>query len=357
MENFFKENSTINMAAIFSVVLLFSGCAIISKPLVKNYTDHYHKKVKNEGFFEKSVKIGQTNFCYTEGPDNGPALMLLHAQMMDWFDYSRVLPELSKSYHIFVVDYNGHEKTTAPASTMNANTIGNILAAFMEKEIKEPAFVSGNSSGGLLTTWLAANKPELVRAILLEDPQLFASEYPQVKQTIAYKSFTSCHNYIESRSKEDFLTYWIKSSSEFINKKVGKNATPKLLSMIKTYQNVHPGEAVELRFVPKMLRLMFRGMSVFDANFGNAFYSGEWNEGFDHAEALKKIKCLVLLLHANFEIREDGLLDGAIDQNDADKVMSLLVNGKYQRIDASHLIHLDKPKEFIKIMNDFFLNK
>jgi len=146
------------------------GCKTIVNPLIKNYTDPYHEKLEKAGFTEKSLKIRETNLHYAEGPDNGPALLLLHAQIMDWLDYSRVLPELSKSYHIFVVDYNGHGKTTAPASPMNANTIGNILATFMKDKIKEPAFVSGNSSGELLTVWLAANKPQLVRAILLEDP-------------------------------------------------------------------------------------------------------------------------------------------------------------------------------------------
>ncbi|TDQ11222.1 alpha/beta fold hydrolase [Pedobacter metabolipauper] len=335
----------------------FSGCKMIVNPMVRDYTDPYHRKVKEAGFVEKSVKIAETNLYYVEGPNNGPALLLLHAQLMDWFDYSRVLPELSRSYHIFVVDYNGHGKTTAPASTMNANAIGNILVTFMETEIKEPAFVSGNSSGGLLTTWLAANKPKLVKAILLEDPPLFSSEYPRVKQTIAFNSFTSCHTYVESGNNTDFLTYWIEASRPFIAKYAGDKAAPRLLWMIKTYRDANPGKPVELRFLPDMLRMFFRGLSSFDPHFGDAFYTGEWNRGFDHAEALKKIKCPTLLLQANFEIRPDGILDGAMSKDEAQMAMALLANAEYQKIDASHVVHLDKPEEFIKIMNGFFLNR
>ncbi|RZM27114.1 MAG: alpha/beta hydrolase [Pedobacter sp.] len=337
------------------LAILFTGCKAIVSPLVTNYTDPYHEKVEKAGFAEKSVKIRQTDLHYAEGPKNGPPLVLLHAQLMDWFDYSRVLPELSKSYHVFVIDYNGHGKTAAPASTMNANAIGNILATFMEKEVKEPAFVSGNSSGGLLTAWLAANKPELVKAILLEDPPLFSAEYPRVKQTIAYKSFETCHTYVASNSKADFITYWIGASSAFIEKNAGKKATPRLLAMVKTYKDANPGKPVELRFLPVMLRMFFRGMSRFDPHFGDSFYTGEWNREFDHAEALRKIKCPTLLLQANFETRADGILDGAMNQNDADKAMTLLSNAKYQKINASHVVHLDKPEEFIKIMNRFFL--
>jgi len=353
--NRIKKNINVIRALFLSI--LFVGCSTFSKPLIKNYSDPYHKKVTKAGFVEKSIQIDETILCYTEGPDNGPALILLHAQLMDWFDYSRVLPELSKSYHVFVVDYNGHGKTKAPATTMNANSIGQVLAAFMKNQVKEAAYISGNSSGGLLTVWLAANKPELVKDILLEDPPLFSAEYPRVKRTIAYRSFKTSNTYIEEKSTRPFLNYWIANSSAFIERYAGKNATSKLLNMVNTYEEAHPGEAVEIRFLPPMVRMMFRGMSLYDPNFGNAFYTGTWNENFDHAEALKKIQCPVLLLHANFEVREDGVLDGAMSQEDADKAMSLLQHGTYKKIDSMHVVHLDKHKEFIKIMNKFFLNK
>lgn len=343
----------ISMLCIAPAVLV--GCKAITRSLVKNYTDPYHKKVMKAGFEEKSEKIGETTLCYAEGPNHGPALVLLHAQMMDWFDYSRVLPTLSKSYHIFVIDYNGHGKTTAPAHTMNAQTIGNTLATFMEQHIHGPAYVSGNSSGGLLTVWLAANRPDLVKAILLEDPPLFASEYPRVKQTIAYKSFTACHNYLQLNSQEDFLPYWIKANANFIAKHAGKNAAPKLLNMIRSYREANPGKPVELRFLPAMLRMVFRGMSQFDPAFGDAFYNGTWNKDFDHAQALKKIQCPALLLQADFEINDDGILNGAMTQQDADKAISLISNSTYQHIHAQHVVHLDKPGQFIKIMNRFFI--
>ena len=79
---------------------------------------------------------------------------------MDWYSYSRVFPELSKSFHVFAVSYHGHGKTKSPVEYMNASHIGNDLATFVETVIKEPAYVTGNLSSGLLTTSLAANRPE-----------------------------------------------------------------------------------------------------------------------------------------------------------------------------------------------------
>ena len=45
---------------------------------------------------------------YAEGPDNGPALVLVHGQGMQWEDYARVLPDLAQRYHVFAVDCFGH---------------------------------------------------------------------------------------------------------------------------------------------------------------------------------------------------------------------------------------------------------
>lgn len=274
---------------------------------------------------------------------------------MDWFSYSRVLPELSKSFHVFAVDYPGHGKTTYPDDyLLNVNQIGSDLATFIETVIKEPAFVSGNSSGGLLTTWLAANKPELVKAIVLEDPPLFSAEYPRIKNTISYRSFTNCYNFIEEE-EDDFLLYWLESSSAFFEKNFGKNALPLIVSAIQIYRNENPGKAVEIGFLPDIVQLLIRGLNYYDPQFGTAFYDGSWNDQFDHAQALQKITCPTLLLHANYEILEDGVLNGAMDQDDADRVVSLIPNAEYMRIDSEHVVHLDKSDQFIQIIDDFFL--
>jgi pimeloyl-ACP methyl ester carboxylesterase len=351
----------INMRKVIKIIagafagLFISSCSNLMKPLLKNYKDPYHKKVEKGGFVEKSLNIENTKLFYVEGPNNGPVLLLLHAQMMDWFDYSRVLPELSKSFHIFVVDYNGHGKTTSPDENMCANEIGKTLAMFIEKEISGKIYVSGNSSGGLLAVWLASRRPDLVRGLILEDPPLFASEYPRVKQTVAYKSFTTCHTYLNSQSNEDFLRYWIHSSAAFIAKNAGDKAQRRLLSMIEIDRRENPGSPVELPLLPVMLRMFFRGMSQFNPNFGDAFYTGKWNKGFDHSQALKNIQCPVLLLQANYQINEEGLLEGAMTKEDAQLAMSYLKNGSYKRIDADHVVHLDKPQKYVEITKQFFL--
>ena len=81
----------------------------------------------------------------------------------------KVLPDLSKEFHIFAVDYYGHGKSSKDTAKYKANIIGRDLIWFMNHVIKKPSYVSGHSSGALLAAWLAANNAEHVAGLVLED--------------------------------------------------------------------------------------------------------------------------------------------------------------------------------------------
>lgn len=341
--------------AIFLVLLIIIMILII---YMKNYKNPNNKKLAEAQIEEKKAQVGDINFNYAEGPDNGPALVLLHAQLLDWYTYSEVLPELSKQFHVYAIDYPGHGKTTVPEGyEMSAKQIGSDLAKFITEIIKEPIYVTGNSSGGLLTTWLAANEPDLVKAILLEDPPLFSAEYPEIKQTIAYRSFTTSHSAMENGYNGDFLNYWIKNSTKFFQTYTGPFSQQIIEFAVNSYRRSNPDRPVEIAFLPSSVKEMIRGLNYYNPEFGNAFYEGTWNEGFDHEEALTKIECPVLLLHANYSFTEDGILNGAMSQEMADKAASLIHDCTYVKIDSSHVVNLEKPEEFTQILEKFFLGE
>jgi len=347
----------ITLFILVGVVLILVITVIILVTYLKHYKNPADKKLAEAGIVEKTAQVGEVTFNYVEGPDHGPVLLLLHAQLLDWYTYSEVLPELSTQFHVFAVDYPGHGKTTYPADyPMTANQIGSDLAAFIETVIGEPVYATGNSSGGLLTTWLAANRPDLIKAVVLEDPPLFSAEYPEVKQTIAYKAFTASKNAVESETFDgNFLDFWIKNSTEFFKTYTGPFSQQLIKLAVNLYRNTNPGEPVEIAFLPAAVQEMLRGLNVYDPQFGAAFYDGTWNEGFDHAEALSKIDCPVLLIQADFEIKENGTLDGAMSLEQAQQAVSLIKNGQYLRVDAGHVTNLEVPGQFIKIIEDFFL--
>jgi len=340
------------------LVLAAAGGLVFVKHRIDTYVDPYVAKVAQAGYVQKRAQVNDVDFSYVEGPDNGPPLVLLHAQLMDWFDYSRVLPELATKFHVFDIDYPGHGDTTQPDDyPMTAAQIGSDLGDFIDDVIGQAAYVTGNSSGGLLTTWLAANRPASVRAAVLEDPPLFASEYPRIEQTIAYRAFRTSSEAVRDGYDGDFLSYWIEHSSTFFDNYVFKGAGTVLDQAVRQFRRSHPaGTPVDLGVLPNdTVRLLLRGLSEYDPRFGAAFYDGSWNAGFDHAEALARIDCPVLLIQANFEVRDDGILDGAMSQEEGERAASLLKNGTYERVDATHVVHLDKPDVWLGLVENFFL--
>jgi pimeloyl-ACP methyl ester carboxylesterase len=332
-----------------------AGLAVAGRVMARR-VDPWKARVAAAGCTAKTARIGDVDLGYVEGPDNGPPLVLLHAQHMDRFSYSRVLPALVKRFHVFVVDCPAHGTTVVPERyPMTANRIGADLAAFIETAIGGPAYVTGNSSGGLLTAWLAANRADLVRAIVLEDPPLFSAEYPRIKTTIADRSFATCSDAIRD-DVDDFLLYWIYSNRAFFSTNVAPGAATLLAQLVKVYRVARPGQPVDIGLVRNdTVRLFLRGMDQYDPRFGAAFHDGTWNAGFDHAETLAKISCPALLLHADFSFLPDGTLNGAMTQDDADKAVSLLADGTYRKVDATHVVHLAKPDLFVDVLHDFFL--
>lgn len=347
---------------IVSIIATFALIIVIALFALMIYIDHYKnpddQKLAEAGIIEKTTQVGEVTFNYAEGPDNGPPLLLLHAQTLDWYTYSKVLPELSTKFHVFAVDYPGHGKTLVPDDyEFSANQIGEDLGGLIENVIKEPAYVTGNSSGGLLTTWLASNKPNLVKAIVLEDPPLFSSEYPEIKHTVADKLFTSSYNAVQEGYDSDYLEYWMTNSKDFFDNYTGPFSQQIIEFVVNSYRDANPGQPVSIPFLPATVQEMIRGMNYYNPNFGATFHEGTWNEGFDHAEALQKIQVPTLLIHANFDTIEDGILDGAMSQEQADRAVSLLKDSEYVRVNAAHVTNLEVPEQFIQIVEDFFLGE
>jgi pimeloyl-ACP methyl ester carboxylesterase len=135
-----------------------------------------------DDFEEKRFNTGEIEINYVAGPKNGgPSLVLIPGQGGDWTSYKKVLPLLSERYQVYAIDVRGHGCSDWATGDYSFTSIGRDMTAFLESVVEEPAIVSGNSSGGLIALWLAANRPSLVKGIIMEDPPLFSAEWPRIK--------------------------------------------------------------------------------------------------------------------------------------------------------------------------------
>jgi pimeloyl-ACP methyl ester carboxylesterase len=317
-----------------------------------NYADILLRKIMKAGFVEKQASLPDgTVLNYAEGPNNGPALLLIHGQAVSWEDYSSVLPKLSKYYHIYAVDCHGHGDSSKNSQKYRANLMGEDFAWFIEIVIGEPAVVSGHSSGGLLAAWLAGNKPEWVRGVVLEDPPFFTTEAGNYQKTFAWvDTFQPIHEYLANGSSEDYVLYYLEHSKWLTFFGDARNG---IIQSARAYRTKHPDVPIKIFYLPPSITNIFRGLDNYDPRFGETFYDASWNENYDHAETLAKITCPSVLIHTNWSYDSDGILLAAMSGEDAQKAHELIPDNVLINVDSGHDVHFEKPKEFTQIMIDF----
>ncbi|MFC7441420.1 alpha/beta hydrolase family protein [Laceyella putida] len=78
-------------------------------------------------------------------------------------------------------------------------------------EFQQTGLVSGHSSGGLITTWIASNRPELVNGVVLEDPPYFSSIMPRAKKTAGGDLARVTHDFVSQKQETDFQKYYVQN--------------------------------------------------------------------------------------------------------------------------------------------------
>ena len=291
---------------------------------------------------------------YYEIKNDKPKLLLLHAQGTDSLTFMNVIGKLSKNYHIYLVDYYGHGKSSHNREKYNLIDIGNDIIKFIENVIDDFVTILGHSSGGLIASYIGANCGKCI-GLLLEDPPLFASVGERRYNTYNYKDLSSvCHNFILQDKISDFVYYYFmnqycwnffpEDSREKIKNKLGEFALK--------YRKAHPDKTLKVPFWPKKFLEGFNGLNQYDAYFGEAFYNDSFNSDIDYNKLLSNIKCKTLFMKANTTIGADGLVQGALTDEDLKQVTSLIKDIKVEYFDCGHGIHSEKSKEFIRSVNE-----
>ncbi|WP_215547037.1 alpha/beta fold hydrolase [Amycolatopsis sp. CA-230715] len=305
-------------------------------------------RTRAAGFVEEQVRIDGSTINYARGPiGNAPPLLLIHGQGVDWQNYAPVLPALAEHFSVFAVDVYGHGGSDRVPEKYSATAIGADLARFVEDVAGTPAVVSGHSSGGQLAAWLAGNRPDLVRAAVLEDPPLFTTLLPRAEKTWNWVDLaTTCHTFLQSGE-----TDWVAHS--FVRQKLwdffGDGADRIVRAGLKRHAK-HPGRPIRLFFMPPGWNDMQRAMLNYDPRFGDAFYTGRWDHGFDHEGTLRGIEAPTTLVHANWKYGTGGVLQGAIDDDDAARIASLIKDVELVEVDSGHDVHGEHPDRFVELV-------
>jgi pimeloyl-ACP methyl ester carboxylesterase len=276
-------------------------------------------------------------------------VLLIHGQLTDWRSWNRVLPALSKRYHVFAVDCYGHGGSAHTPDKYSGRALAADMGHFLSQVVGEPATVAGHSSGGLVAAILAADAPELVRAVVLEDPPFFSSVLPRAAKTFNFVGLAStAHDFLAS-GETDFTAYFIRHAAIW---DLFGGLKDRLQNISLSYREDHPGKPVKFLALPPTFNEMFRAMDLYDPRFGEAFYDNSFHARLDHAQTLARINVPAALIHANWSYDDNGILLAAMDGDDAERARSLLQDVEFYRVDTGHGFHFEDPDRFDVVLRD-----
>ena len=287
---------------------------------------------------------------YYEADSNNPILLIIHAQSANSSSYSGVIKDLSKKFHLIIIDCYGHGKSAHNKEKYNIISQGDDLIEFIQYKTDEKISILGHSSGGLIACYIAS-KSNLCDNLILEDPPLFSSVGEKRFNYYNYNDLsTICHNFINQDEEEDFVYYYFmnqymwnffpENSREKIRNKSGKSALK--------YRKKHPDKPLKIRFWPKKFLEAFNGMEQYDPYFGENFYNDTFNCNINYSKLLSEINCKTLFMKANTKIGDDGIIMGALTDEDLQRVTGLIKNIRVEYFNCGHGIHNEKKKEFVK---------
>jgi pimeloyl-ACP methyl ester carboxylesterase len=316
-----------------------------------------------QGYVEKQALANEITMNYVEGPSNGFPLLLIPGQMESWQGYLPVMAELAVKQHVFIVDVRGQGKSSRTPGRYSYNICGEDLRLFIRTVVQQPCIVSGLSSGGVLAIWLAAYAGDSVRAVIAEDPPIYSSIWPRIAEEkfMAY-GFQNLVDHIHGENR-DIRGYfqnmgYVKPGDDRLYK-IPRGLANLIVNLAEWQKKRKPLRPYDVPFLPFYMRGLFKYFQEYDVDFSRATLDGRLSAGFDPDDALAKIRCPMLLMQANWSRHATWGLLGAMDDRDVARVRSLVKALHYERADAMHDIHAEKPtwwlEKFTRFVGDLNL--
>ncbi|WP_329295881.1 alpha/beta fold hydrolase [Streptomyces sp. NBC_01455] len=124
------------------------------------------------GFTEHKTKVGKVGIDYVEG-GHGRTLVLLHGYPQSWYEWHKVLPELSKHYHVIAPSLRGAGKSDAPSSGYDKKTMAEDVHGLLQKIGRDKhIYLVGHDIGTMVAYAYAAAHPGQVSKLVLSEAPL-----------------------------------------------------------------------------------------------------------------------------------------------------------------------------------------
>lgn len=268
---------------------------------------------------ERSFYTGAITLHYAEGPPSGKPWVLLHGATGWWPTFLPILPSLLVRHHTYALDLRGHGRSGRAPDTYLISHYAEDVLAFLRDQLTEPTALLGHSLGAIVSILVAAKEPDLVRALVLEDPPLttLANQPDEVLiSRFADEIFPALHQVMTmDGTREEKLS----AVAAILPEADAAQVRHRLAELS------HCDAAV---LAPMIERRLF--------------------EHYCLEALLPKIACPVLLIQADPDV------GGVLNDGDAELATSLLADCTHVYLQGvGHGIHVEQPVAFTRIVSDF----
>lgn len=265
-----------------------------------------------------AVSLGKENelFVASQAPSGGPPILCLHGVTRIWRDWLPFISGLSNRWTPYCLDFRGHGSSSPQPGRYRVVDYVHDALTVLDSVLKGPVILLGHSLGAMVSLAVAAQRPERVTALVLEDPP-FETMGKRIADTPLLSQFQGMRGLLRE-SADATITLIARRLADL-------HVTNPL-----TGETVRLGDrrdAASLRFHASCLKQL-------DPETLVPIIEGRWLEKYDWRALASRVACPVLLLQA--DIGAGGMLT---DQ-DAGDLMNILSDATLVRFPGTgHQIH------------------
>ena len=129
---------------------------------------------------DKTFDNGSVQLHYVEGGCEARPLLLLHGGAWCWQEFLPLMPVLGARHHLYALDLRGHGRSGHTPGHYRLVDFADDVISFLRQQNGGPTVIQGHSVGAVVAILVAARCPELVKALVLEEPALSLDTYGEV---------------------------------------------------------------------------------------------------------------------------------------------------------------------------------
>lgn len=265
-----------------------------------------------------TIQLNGMPFYYAEVPGPGPRLLILHGLTGSHDEFLHLAPILARQAHLYLLDMRGHGRS-GWAESYTVADYGRDVVAFLQDVVGETAVVVGHSLGGIVATWVAANRPDLVRGLILAEPGFYIMQHLASSWIQPY--FVSLRDRLRQHDAQ------------------GESLAQMMAYVGQTSVDTAVPDAVQ----QQAIQLMQVDPAVLEPLLSNGLLGNE-----DPDTLLAQIHCPTHLIAA-----ESGS-GGVMTLEDVQRVVAQVPQAAHTIVTGTgHDIHLDRPQAFFRAVVSF----